>query len=745
MNKELLPSRKILTRKKTILFIVIGIVISLVMEMLILDMVRRNSARHTASLMLAQVSGILLDNEENVNQIVEELKGEYISLARFLAYFLDKNPELEYRTGELTKIVELLGIDEIHLFDASGTIYAGTKPEYYGYNFNSGDQMSYFLPMLLDHSLAMCQDVTPNTAENKNMMYAIAWCESGDRMVQVGIEPVRLLDELKENSISEVVQNMPAYEGMNIYIADRNSGVIQGATRKEAIGLTMKEVGLSEEYLGIPVQTGAETVLMGEPCGLEMQPLGDYLVVVSYLPSVNTENMMVAIIIEIILLLVTSTVIYLVIHRLIKANEEKNDQLNILISMSDIYYSMHLIDLQRNTAKEYRARNEVGDIADHEDGADEMMVQVMNSVTTPECREETLKFCDIHTIAERMKGESIVSGEFVGKRIGWFEASFIRIEADADDKPTKVMFVTRSIDVVKKREQALIQSSTTDELTGLLNRRAYEADLAALETSELLQQLVYVSIDVNKLKIVNDTLGHAAGDELLIGASECMKRGFSSYGKLYRTGGDEFVALIYADDAHLERIRREIEEATASWRGKLVDSVSISCGFASMRRSGVKTLHELSLIADQRMYDAKAAYYQKEGVDRRGQKEAYTALCALYTKILKINITNDSYQILNMDESEQTGEMGFSDRISSWLSGFGMSGQVHPEDLEQYLEKTSPDYMRRYFKDNKTSLHIFYRRKYKDGYKQVLMEMIPASDYSDEDQNLFLYVKDIDK
>ena len=57
-----------------------------------------------------------------------------------------------------------MAVDEIHLFDDQGTIYSGSAPKYFGYNFDSGTQMEYFKPMLKDKSLTMCQDVTPNTA-----------------------------------------------------------------------------------------------------------------------------------------------------------------------------------------------------------------------------------------------------------------------------------------------------------------------------------------------------------------------------------------------------------------------------------------------------------------------------------------------------------------------------------------------------------------------------------------------------
>lgn len=104
----------------------------------------------------------------------------------------------------------------------------------------------------------------------------------------------------------------------------------------------------------------------------------------------------------------------------------------------------------------------------------------------------------------------------------------------------------------------------------------------------------------------------------------------------------------------------------------------------------------------------------------------------------------DDYAIVNMNMDEQIKEKGFADSISGWLEGFGRSGQVHPEDLENYLTKTNLDYMRNYFKSGKTSLSIAYKRKHNTVFKQVMMEIIPTNEYSDDNQSLYLYVKDID-
>ena len=130
-----------------------------------------------------------------------------------------------------------------------------------------------------------------------------------------------------------------------------------------------------------------------------------------------------------------------------------------------------------------------------------------------------------------MKGKKIISGEFVGKDFGWFRASFVTIRADINEKPVKAIFTIQSIENEKKKEEMLIETSNTDELTGCLNRRAYEKDIRGLRPST---EFVYVSMDVNGLKIVNDSLGHAAGDELLRGASYCIRKSFDDYGKVYR-------------------------------------------------------------------------------------------------------------------------------------------------------------------------------------------------------------------
>lgn len=169
----------------------------------------------------------------------------------------------------------------------------------------------------------------------------------------------------------------------------------------------------------------------------------------------------------------------------------------------------------------------------------------------------------------------------------------------------------------KRNVQKWMKKSKTDELTGLYNRYAYEDDVNSLEESTVSDDFVYVSVDVNSLKSVNDSYGHGAGDEMLIGAAKCLQRCFGPYGKLYRIGGDEFIALIYIDDTRLNVLKSDIEEYTKEWDGELVHELTLSCGYATRRESKEETIRQLAVLADKRMYEAKNEYYRRTGIERR--------------------------------------------------------------------------------------------------------------------------------
>lgn len=427
-----------------------------------------------------------------------------------------------------------------------------------------------------------------------------------------------------------------------------------------------------------------------------------------------------------------------------QANAEREELLATLMSMSEVYYSMHLLDLKENTMVDYSLNQQKKQMPGTGRNASDTMRFVMQNTMTDEFMDYALDFSDLDTLPDRMQGKKSVYTELLAKNMGWIRLSFTTLEADENQKPVKVICTTQVIEEEKRREQTLLYKSNTDELTRFRNRRAYEEDIVELLKRPLEDDFVYVSMNVNGLKQVTDTLGHIAGDDMLRGAAQCMRQCFGNVGKLYRTGGDDFVAIFRAEEEELSKIKEEFDRCVRQWKGTLVESLSISRGCVTKREYPDKSLSEITEIAEKRMQQEKAAFYKDKGQDRRGQHLANTALCALYTKILKVNLNDDSYQIVAVNEKEKTEECGFAYTYSKWIEGFGTSGQVHPEDLEVFLKKTDRIFLSDYFRKGHSYIRILYRRKIGEDYKQVEMSLIPADDYARENQTLFLYVKTIE-
>ena len=166
----------------------------------------------------------------------------------------------------------------------------------------------------------------------------------------------------------------------------------------------------------------------------------------------------------------------------------------------------------------------------------------------------------------------------------------------------------------KYEKEKLIYTSNTDELTKCLNRHAYKE---AINNLKLHDEWGYISMDLNGLKRANDSLGHAAGDELLCAAADCMRECFKAHGKVYRIGGDEFVIILTQEVTSLPDRLEAFDKRVASWHGKLVDTMTISHGYALSSEKSWDSIHDLAKAADARMYENKARYYRESGMDRR--------------------------------------------------------------------------------------------------------------------------------
>ena len=176
-------------------------------------------------------------------------------------------------------------------------------------------------------------------------------------------------------------------------------------------------------------------------------------------------------------------------------------------------------------------------------------------------------------------------------------------------------FFQLSQDESMKEQQTQLM---VDALTGLGSRHAYSSALEGLARTESPTDLVAFCMDVNGLKKANDTLGHAAGDELIRAAATCIQDTFaSSPSDCYRTGGDEFVVLAIMDRAQADERMAELGRRVSQWRGSANQELHLASGYALATDWPDATPEALVTHADEAMYAAKSVYYQQSGQDRR--------------------------------------------------------------------------------------------------------------------------------
>lgn len=158
---------------------------------------------------------------------------------------------------------------------------------------------------------------------------------------------------------------------------------------------------------------------------------------------------------------------------------------------------------------------------------------------------------------------------------------------------------------LRASEERYRHLSITDSLTGLHNRTYFEQEMHRLEAEKCVPVGI-VLCDVDGLKLVNDTLGHNAGDELLLAAARMLKETYPGEGAVARIGGDEFAMLLPgSDETTTERVCSEFRDAVDRYNAANPERpLSASIGFAA-RSDTSKSMSDLFKEADDNMYREK--------------------------------------------------------------------------------------------------------------------------------------------
>ena len=219
-----------------------------------------------------------------------------------------------------------------------------------------------------------------------------------------------------------------------------------------------------------------------------------------------------------------------------------------------------------------------------------------------------------------------------------------------------------------------------DGLTGLYNRSYFSEQMAHLG-KDLARSapLSIISIDIDGLKIINDTLGHKVGDDLLISAATIMSACFREVDVIARVGGDEFCVILPGADrnaalAKKTRISKQVREFN---RGGPAVPLNMSVGVATSRDVEGETIYDIYQRADENMYQYKliqarsqkskvvdmllAALSERDFV-AQGHAERLSAMAELMSR--KLGLPDDTRKnLVLLAKVHDIGKVGIPDKI----------------------------------------------------------------------------------
>jgi diguanylate cyclase (GGDEF)-like protein/PAS domain S-box-containing protein len=196
----------------------------------------------------------------------------------------------------------------------------------------------------------------------------------------------------------------------------------------------------------------------------------------------------------------------------------------------------------------------------------------------------------------------------------WISFRSLVFQRNELGKAKLVLYVGQDITQFKENEERLRFLSVHDQLTSLYNRHYFEEEIIRLERGRH-YPIGTIMADVDGLKNINDTYGHAAGDQLLIQTAAIFRSCFRAEDVVARVGGDEFSALLPgANEETLARVAGRINSRFADSVFTINGSpINISLGTAITEKGG--SLYESLKAADQSMYSVKQGKKKISGIN----------------------------------------------------------------------------------------------------------------------------------
>lgn len=605
---------------------------------LLLGRTAREHMAQNAQLKIRQISETIENNDQEIAGLQESLGEDYLTRARAFAYIIQKNPDVLSSQEELERIKELLNVDELHVINSEGILFAGTIPKYFGMDFASTKQTSEFLKILEDPDAFLVQDIQPNGAEAKVFQYVGVARQDEPGIVQIGMAPVRLLEAQRKNELSYIFSRMPVDEGSFLFAADPSDGKILASTEEIYNGQGLEVLGVSKEDIGdytdgrFAAGTKRQYILLEKHQELL---LGMGMSETSLYSERGTQMWIIFFCILLVAVITILAINHLLnvrimdgIHKIMGSLEDITEgRLETVVGVRDNPEFQQLSDginkMVDSILGTTRKVSRVLDVVGLPIGTFEYTKDMKQVMATEKLRQvmlwsedEARKLYQDKEIFLKNLNEEMHSAKREGDeiyKISQEPEKWVRIHMAKEENGTFGVVIDVTADMLEKRR--IEHERDYDSLTGLCNITKFKRKVSRYLTGmEKEKTAAIVMFDLDHFKEINDQYGHDWGDNYLCACAGFLKELNSGKGLAARRSGDEFCVFFHGWDSRaevleiMEQFYKRVGTRPILFPDKSSRYMSISAGLAWYEEQEDETediYGKMMKAADEALYEAK--------------------------------------------------------------------------------------------------------------------------------------------
>ena len=594
----------------------------------------RSQMIQNSALKLGQISQTIDNNEVELQNLKESLSEDYLTRAYAFAYIIQQNPSVLESQQEMERIAELLNVDELHVIDENGILFAGSISKYFGMDFHTTDQTKEFLSILDDPDSYLVQDIRPNGYEEKVFQYIGVARQDKKGIVQVGMAPTRMLEAQKRNQLDYIFSRVPVDAGGVLFAIDKDSGEVLAHSDEKMAGSSMENLGLSEKEIA-DCRDGGFIRQDGEKIFCVIQEKGRLILGAGENEDQLYDERNTQTLLTFCYLLLVYLVTILVINRLLKyqivdgmhtimddLNEITDGNLDTVVKVDSNpefrQLSQGINKMVQGILDATVKISKVIDTLDLPIGVFEFNEDNKRVMATERIRlvldwsaEEMDQACRDRNVFREMLEKTLRAA--LDKRGSDFKIKenpekWVRIFTTTENCSTFGIISDVTGEVQEKKR--LEHERDYDSLTGLCNLDTFRKEVENILDEKDIGQCAMIMLDLDSFKGINDRFGHDWGDEYLRVCAGFLTEFNGEHGLAARRSGDEFCLFLHHYKTKQE-IANDMEEFYSCLQQNPVvfpdqsrKTLEISSGLA-WYGGGLNEFQTLLKAADYALYDDK--------------------------------------------------------------------------------------------------------------------------------------------